>query len=67
MELRIRDLKRDDWKRILEKNVFIEDIKNDFSEMIENDCKEFTQESYKSFPLVNRMIGRIFKVFAPLM
>ena len=45
----------------------IEDIKNDFSEMIENDCKEFTQESYKSFPLINRMIGRIFKVFAPLM
>ena len=45
----------------------IEDIKNDFSEMTENDCKEFTQESYKSFPLINRMIGRIFKVFAPLM
>ena len=32
MELRIRDLKRDDWKRILEKNVFIEDIKNDYME-----------------------------------
>ena len=45
----------------------IKDIKNDFEEMIQNDCKEFTQTSYKKFPWFNRMIGRILKVFAPLM
>ena len=45
----------------------IKDIKNDFEEMIQNDCKEFTQKSYKKFPWFNRMIGRILKVFAPLM
>ena len=32
MELGRRDLKRDDWNRIIEKEIIIEDIKNDYME-----------------------------------
>ena len=45
----------------------INDIKKDLQEVIDFDCKEFTQQSYKEVPWYGRFLGRVFKVFAPLM
>ena len=45
----------------------IAQIKADINETIKNDCKEFTLESYKKFSVIKRIIGRVFKVFAPIM
>ncbi len=48
------------------KSKVINDIKNDFETTLQ-ECSEFTIKDYKKFPLIKRMIGRIFRVFSPLM
>lgn len=44
----------------------IADIKKDFEKTLE-DCSFMTAESYKKIPKILRFIGRIFRIFAPLL
>lgn len=47
------------------KSKVINEIKTDFENTL-NDCSEFTIEQYKKIPLIKRMIGRVFRIFSPL-
>lgn len=47
-------------------NPVIGDIKEDFRRTFEQ-CQRFTEEDYKKLPLLHRMGGKIFRLFAPLM
>lgn len=44
----------------------IEDIEYDFEQTL-NDCVEMKKEDYKKIPAKHRMLGRVFRIFAPLM
>lgn len=54
----------EDGLLIYEKSV-VEKIQRDF-EITKLSCKEMTAEDYKKIPLAVRIIGRIFRIFAPL-
>ncbi len=45
----------------------IADIKKDFDSMFINDCEEMLVTDYKKLPLYQRFIGRILRIFGPLM
>lgn len=44
----------------------ISDIEYDFEQTL-NDCVEMKLEDYKKIPARQRMLGRVFRIFAPLM
>ncbi|MGN0160049.1 MAG: cardiolipin synthase [Lachnospiraceae bacterium] len=44
----------------------VEDIREDFDNTFEK-CMQFTMEKYKEINVIKRGIGRIFRLFAPLM
>lgn len=43
----------------------IQDIQQDFDETLK-DCELMTPQLYKKIPLIQRIIGRIFRIFSPL-
>ncbi|MGN0132990.1 MAG: cardiolipin synthase [Lachnospiraceae bacterium] len=47
-------------------NSVIMDIKEDFRKTFEQ-CQRFKREDYKKLPVLHRMCGRVFRLFAPLM
>lgn len=47
-------------------NPVIDDIKVDFLNTFEK-CQEFSREDYWKLPLVKRITGKVFRLFAPLM
>ncbi len=50
----------------LYKNKEIDNIKKDFLETLEK-CQEISTGDYKRFPLITRVIGRVCRIFGPLM
>ena len=50
----------------MEKNAAVQDIEKDFQETLK-DCTEITMEKWKKIPWYKRLIGHIFRVFAPLL
>lgn len=52
---------------LLYKSSAIADIKEDFDSMFENDCVEMKHGDYKKLPLIQRFVGRILRIFGPLM
>ena len=44
----------------------IQEIKNDFVETL-NDCCKMDEESYKKIPKRHKFLGRVMRIFAPLM
>lgn len=50
----------------LYKNNEVEHIKQDFMETLDK-CLEITIGDYKRFPLITRVIGRVFRLIGPLM
>ena len=47
-------------------NSVVEKVEEDFRKTLES-CQEVTMEYYKKIPIYQKMIGKIFKFFAPLM
>ena len=45
----------------------VADVKKDFDSMFENDCVEMFAEDYKKLPVIQRFVGRILRLFGPLM
>lgn len=50
----------------MDKSDAVLDIEKDFQETLK-DCTEITMERYKKFAWYKRLIGHVFRVFAPLM
>ncbi len=51
---------------LIYKNKVINDIENDFQETLKK-CKKITLEEIKKYPLWKRLIGRLLRLFSPLM